>query len=145
MKSKIKAVCISEKKGTVKKPIDEINMKVDLGIEGDAHSGNWHRQISLLSVDSVNKAQKNLNFELKPGVFAENVLIESGICLYELPIGTRIKIGTALCEVAQIGKECHMGCGIRKLTGDCVMPREGIFAKVLEDGSAKAGDYVEVL
>lgn len=145
MKAVIKAVCISEKKGTIKKPVDEVVMKVDVGIEGDAHSGTWHRQISLLSVDSVNKVQKNISFELKPGVFAENILIESGICLYELPIGTKIKIGSALCEVTQIGKECHMGCEIRKQTGDCVMPREGIFAKVLQDGTAKAGDIVEVL
>ena len=144
-KAKIKAVCISVKKGTQKKPVDSIDLKVDLGIVGDAHSGNWHRQVSLLSADSVEKVQKNISFQLLPGAFAENVLIESGIVLYELPVGTKLKIGTALCEVTQIGKECHFDCEIRKKAGDCVMPREGIFAKVLEDGTAKAGDFVEVI
>lgn len=141
--AKIKAVCISEKKGTQKHPVNEIVLKVDHGIVDDAHAGNWHRQVSLLSTDSVAKVQKNISFELKPGAFAENILIESGIVLYELPIGTKLKIGTAECEVTQIGKECHFDCEIRKKAGDCVMPREGIFVKVLKDGTAKVGDLVE--
>lgn len=144
-KAIIKAVCISEKRGTQKHEVESINMKVDWGIEGDAHAANWHRQISLLSAVSVAKLQSKLNFDLKPGAFAENILIEEGICLYELPIGTKLKIGTALCEVTQIGKECHETCEIRKIAGDCVMPREGIFVKVIKEGMAKKGDIVERL
>lgn len=140
----VKAVCISEKKGEVKHPIDVANLIEDFGIEGDAHAGKWHRQVSLLGTESVGKAQAKIPFELKAGDFAENILM-TGICLYELPIGTKMKIGSALCEVTQIGKECHQGCAIRKLTGDCVMPREGIFVKVLQGGQAKAGDEVEIL
>ena len=145
MEAIIKACCISEKKGTSKHKVDYVLLKSKHGIEGDAHSGDWHRQVSLLSVDSVNKLQSKITFELKPGAFAENILIETGIVLYELPVGTKLKIGTALCEVTQIGKECHMDCEIRKQTGDCVMPREGIFVKVLEDGEAKPGDKVVIL
>ena len=143
-KAKIKSVCISEKKGTQKHPVDAIELKVDHGIVGDAHAGNWHRQVSLLSVDSVAKVQEHINFELKPGAFAENILVESGITLYELPIGTKLKVGSAECEVTQIGKECHFDCERRKKAGDCVMPREGIFVKVLKDGIAKPGDDIEI-
>ncbi len=142
--ARIIAVNISERKGTQKHPVDEIHMQVDHGIVGDAHAGNWHRQISLLGVESVQKVQAHIDFTLQPGDFAENVLTE-GLILYELPVGTKIKIGTALCEVTQIGKECHFNCAIREKAGDCVMPREGIFAKVLEPGVAKAGDWVTVI
>ena len=141
LKGKILSVNISEKKGTPKHPVEKIIMKPDLGIVGDAHAGKWHRQISLLGGESVKKLQEKLNFNLSAGTFAENILTE-GICLYELPVGTQLKIGTALCEVTQIGKECHSDCAIRKLTGDCVMPREGIFVKVIEAGEAKAGDVI---
>ena len=143
IKGKILSVNISEKKGTIKNPVEKVIMKPDLGIVGDAHAGNWHRQVSLLGGESVRKVQEKINFILRPGVFAENILTE-GICLYELPVGTRLKIGSALCEITQIGKECHSDCEIRKKTGDCVMPREGIFVKVIEEGEAKAGDFVEV-
>ena len=142
--AKIIAVCISERKGEQKHPVDSIELKVDHGIVGDAHAGNWHRQVSLLGTESVRKVQEKITFQLKPGDFAENVLTE-GITLYELPVGTRLRLGTALCEVTQIGKECHYGCAIRKAAGDCVMPREGIFVKVLEPGTAKAGDELTVL
>ena len=142
--ARIKAVCISEKKGTQKHPVDRIEMKVDHGIVGDAHAGNWHRQISLLGAESVKKVQEKIDFDLKPGDFAENILTE-GLILYELPVGTLLRIGTALCQVTQIGKECHFNCAIREKAGDCVMPREGIFVKVLEPGTAKAGDTVTVM
>ena len=142
--ARILSVNISEMKGVQKHPVDRIEMKVDHGIAGDAHAGNWHRQISLLGQESVNKVQQHIDFALQPGDFAENVLTE-GLILYELPVGTKIKIGTALCEVTQIGKECHFNCAIREKAGDCVMPREGIFAKVLKDGTAKAGDWVTVV
>lgn len=142
--AKVKDVCISEKKGEQKHPVDEVLLKVDHGIVGDAHAGNWHRQVSLLAAESVAKVQKALNFELKSGDFAENILTE-GIELFTLPIGTKLQIGEAVGEVTQIGKECHQGCVIRELAGDCVMPREGIFVKVLKEGKVKAGDEIKVI
>lgn len=132
------------KKGEQKHPVDEVLLKVDHGIVGDAHAGNWHRQVSLLAAESVAKVQKALNFELKSGDFAENILTE-GIELFTLPIGTKLQIGEAVGEVTQIGKECHQGCAIRELAGDCVMPREGIFVKVLKEGKVKAGDEIKVI
>ena len=140
----IKAVCISEKKGQQKHPVDSVHLRPKHGIDGDAHAGNWHRQVSLLAQESVDRLQEKVTVKLFPGAFAENVLCE-GISLCELPVGTRLKIGSALCEVTQIGKECHDDCAIRRQAGDCVMPREGIFAVVLEEGTAHPGDRVEVL
>lgn len=140
----ILSVNLSEKKGTRKHPVDSVELLPGHGIQGDAHSGPWHRQVSLLGQESVDKAQKNTTIALKPGDFAENILTK-GICLYQLPIGTKLRIGTALCEVTQIGKECHSDCEIRRQTGDCVMPREGIFVRILEGGSAKKGDSVQVI
>ena len=137
------AVCISEQKGTQKHPVPEIQVKCDYGIVGDAHAGNWHRQISLLGSESVDKVRSLLP-AIQPGAFAENILTE-GITLYALPVGTLLRIGAAELEVTQIGKECHQGCAIRKLTGDCVMPREGIFAIVKSEGVIRPGDTVEVL
>lgn len=142
--AKVKAVCISEKKGEQKHPVEEAMLKVDHGIVGDAHAGNWHRQVSLLAAESVEKVQKALDFELKSGDFAENILTE-GIELFTLPIGTKLQVGEAVGEVTQIGKECHQGCAIRELAGDCVMPREGIFMKILEEGKVKAGDEIKVV
>ena len=142
--AKVKDVCISEKKGEQKHPVDEVLLKVDHGIVGDVHAGNWHRQVSLLAAESVAKVQKALNFELKSGDFAENILTE-GIELFTLPIGTKLQIGEAVGAVTQIGKECHQGCAIRELAGDCVMPREGIFVKVLKEGKVKAGDEIKVI
>lgn len=142
--AKVKAVCISEKKGEQKHLIEEAFLKIDHGIVGDAHAGNWHRQVSLLAAESVEKVQKALDFELKSGDFAENILTE-GIELYTLPVGTRLRIGQAEGEVTQIGKECHQGCAIRELAGDCVMPREGIFIKVMKEGTVKAGDEIAVI
>ena len=142
--AKIAAICISEIRGIQKHEIPEAYLRADHGIEGDAHAGSWHRQVSLLSVDSVAKLQEKLDFELKHGAFAENILVE-GMAVHTLPVGTRLRIGEALCEVTQIGKECHSDCVIRKAAGDCVMPREGIFVKVLESGRIAKGDAIEVL
>lgn len=142
--AKIAAICISEIRGIQKHEIPEAYLRADHGIEGDAHAGLWHRQVSLLSVDSVAKLQEKLDFELKHGAFAENILVE-GMAVHTLPVGTRLRIGEALCEVTQIGKECHSDCAIRKAAGDCVMPREGIFVKVLESGRIEKGDAVEVV
>ena len=142
--AKIKAVCISEKKGEQKHPVEEIRLVPHIGIPGDAHAGDWHRQVSLLGADSVARLQEKISIPLFPGAFAENILCE-GLILYQLPVGTRLKIGSALCEVTQIGKECHADCAIRQQAGDCVMPREGIFVRVLEEGTAKPGDPVVVI
>ena len=143
-KAIIRAVCISERKGEQKHPVERIKLLPHHGIAGDAHAGDWHRQLSLLAQESVNRLQEKVPFPLLPGAFAENILCE-GIQLSVLPIGTWLRIGTALCEVTQIGKECHADCAIRRQAGDCVMPREGIFAVVLEAGEVKAGDAVSVI
>ena len=139
----IKAVCMSERKGQQKYPDESGHLRPEHGIDGDAHAGNWHRQVSLLGQESVDRLQEKISIRLFPGAFAENILCE-GLDLYKLPVGTRLRVGTALCEVTQIGKECHADCAIRRQAGDCVMPREGIFVIVLEEGDAKAGDTVEV-
>ena len=139
---RVLAVCISEKKGTMKHPVDSIRLLREHGIVGDAHAGNWHRQVSLLADESVAKMRKRFP-DIPVGAFAENILTE-GIVLYELPIGTRLQIGDVVLEVTQIGKECHADCAIRQQVGDCVMPREGIFAIVLEEGSITAGDEIVI-
>ncbi|MBQ1674834.1 MAG: MOSC domain-containing protein [Oscillospiraceae bacterium] len=136
------AVCISEKKGTVKHPVPHIDVRVHHGIVGDAHAGDWHRQISLLADESVD-TMRALGLTLSPGAFAENILTR-GIELKTLPIGTRLRVGDALLEVTQIGKECHNDCEIKKTTGKCVMPTEGIFAVVLEEGRIQSGDTITV-
>ena len=136
------AVCISEVKGVIKTPVEEIFVKIDHGVVSDAHAGDWHRQVSLLADESVDKLRDKIP-DLAAGVFAENILTR-GLCLYEQPVGTKLRVGGALLEITQIGKECHSACAIRQQTGDCVMPREGVFAKVLEEGSIKPGDTVSV-
>ena len=143
-KAIIRAVCISERKGEQKHPVERIQLLPHHGIAGDAHAGDWHRQLSLLAQESVDRLQEKVPFPLLPGAFAENILCE-GIQLSALPIGTRLRIGTALCEVTQIGKECHADCAIRRQAGDCVMSREGIFAVVEEAGEAKAWDEIRVI
>lgn len=142
--AKVLAVCISEKKGIQKHPVDRAELLANHGIVGDAHAGPWHRQVSLLGIDSVQKLQEKITLKLKPGDFAENILVE-GMTVYTLPVGTELQIGTARCRVTQIGKTCHMDCAIRKAAGDCVMPREGIFVEVLEGGEVKPGDQIQVL
>ena len=137
------AVCISEQKGTQKHEVPEIQLKIDHGIVGDAHAGTWHRQVSLLAQESVEK-MKAVFPVIPVGAFAENILTE-GLTLYTLPVGTRLRIGEVLLEVTQIGKECHAHCAIRQQVGDCVMPREGIFASVLEEGTIRSGDAITVL
>ena len=138
------SVNISEKKGTIKHPVPEIRLKLRHGIIGDAHTGDWHRQISLLAEESVDTMRASCPIPLDPGVFAENINTE-GIDLKHLPVGTHLRIGETEVEVTQIGKECHYGCAIRQAAGDCVMPREGIFCKVIEGGVIRAGDAVEQL
>ena len=140
----VSAVCISEEKGAIKKPVAEIAVKKSHGIIGDAHAGDWHRQISLLADESVDKMRAKMP-NLPAGIFAENI-VTRGINLVELPIGTRMRVGETLLEVTQIGKECHNdGCAIKRQTGDCVMPREGIFTIVIEEGVIKPGDEITIL
>ena len=142
--ARVVAVCISEQKGTQKHEVPEIQVKRKHGIVGDAHAGDWHRQVSLLGTESVDKMKKVFP-DIPIGAFAENILTE-GVTLYELPIGTKLRVGSdVLLEVTQIGKECHASCAIRKQVGDCVMPREGIFTIVLEEGTIRAGDLVDVI
>ena len=140
---KIIGICISDARGTEKHSVSSATLVENHGIMGDAHAGDWHRQVSLLANESVDKMRAKFP-ELPAGAFAENILTE-GLELFTLPIGTRLRVGETLLEITQIGKECHEACAIRKVTGDCVMPREGIFAIVLEQGSVRAGDTVEVL
>ena len=139
---KVVSVNISEKKGTIKKPVDLIELN-DLGVAGDAHSGNWHRQVSLLAKESVEKFEKEANRKIAFGEFAENITTE-GIVLYETSPLDRFRIGDVELEVTQIGKKCHgTSCTIFKEVGNCVMPKEGIFARVLKHGSVKAEDILE--
>ena len=137
------SVNISEKKGEQKHPVREIQLKLRHGIVGDAHAGDWHRQISLLAEESVDK-MRSLLPELQPGVFAENINTR-GLDLKSLPIGTRLRLGETVVEVTQIGKECHSDCAIKKATGKCVMPTEGIFAVVVKEGTVRKGDPIERL
>ncbi len=142
--AKVVSINVSDKKGVVKTPVDERVFITDHGIEGDAHGGKWHRQVSLLSQESIDYAIKKDGLDLSPGMFAENLTTE-GITLYELPIGTKIQIGETLQEVTQIGKKCHNKCEIFFKTGDCVMPREGIFTAVLKGGTVKIGDPIKII
>jgi len=140
---KVLAVCISDRTGIPKHEIEAGELRANWGLVGDAHAGTWHRQVSLLGTESVAKA-KACGIDVAHGAFAENIVTE-GLVLYTLPVGTRLCLGSALCEVTQIGKECHAHCAIYELMGDCVMPREGIFVRVLEDGEVRAGDTIVIL
>ena len=139
----IEAVCISGKKGMVKKEVPEIFLEENWGITGDAHAGIWHRQVSLLAGESIDAVKQKMP-HLKHGVFAENIVCR-GLDLTTLAIGDRLVIdGKVVLEVTQIGKECHnAGCAIKKATGDCIMPKEGIFTKVIHGGVVKAGLTIE--
>lgn len=139
------AVNISEKKKTPKRSVSEGRLIEDFGLEGDAHAGKWHRQISLLGVESIERARNGRTDGLCHGLFAENLTTE-GIELFSLPVGTKLRVGDGcVIEISQIGKECHDGCAIRELVGQCVMPREGVFARVLKGGIVRPGDELTVL
>jgi MOSC domain-containing protein YiiM len=138
----IEAICVSKKKGMVKRPVELAIFQEGFGIEGDAHGGDWHRQVSLLAGESIDIVKEKLP-SLKDGAFAENI-ITRGLGLSSVVVGDSIQIGTdIILEITQIGKECHNdGCVIKKATGDCIMPKEGIFAKVIQGGEAKAGEAI---
>jgi len=137
------AVCVSERKGVQKKNVGSANFIADWGIENDAHAGVWHRQVSLLSHDKI-EAFRARGAEVGDGAFGENLVV-SGIDFKALPIGTRFSCNEVLLELTQIGKECHSGCEIFKKMGDCIMPREGVFARVLHGGKISVGDTLTVL
>lgn len=141
---RVVAVNISLGKGTPKTTIPQGNFIEDFGLEGDAHGGKWHRQVSLLAVESIEKMKAAGASDLSTGSFAENLTTE-GLVLHELPVGTRLRIGETLQEVTQIGKECHQKCAIYHTVGNCVMPTEGIFTRVLQGGIIKPGDTIEVI
>ncbi len=143
MSAKVIAVNISEQKGEQKIPVSAVELKVDYGIAGDAHAGNWHRQISLLAEESIDK-MRQMGLDVDPGAFAENITTR-GVVLTDLPIGARLALDETLLEVTQIGKECHSRCAIYHQAGDCVMPKEGIFARVLRGGLVQAGSVVQIV
>lgn len=144
MLGKVEALCIGEHKGTRKSVTPSVRFVVDHGIDGDAHAGAWHRQVSLLAAEVIEKTRMNGLPNLRWGDFAENVVV-SGLDLEKLGPGSRIVVGPGVVlELTQIGKECHTGCSIRRATGDCLMPRLGLFARVVAGGEVHAGDQVQV-
>lgn len=144
VEGKVVSVNLSKKKSVRKKPVGEGLVKENHGFIGDAHAGDWHRQVSLLALESIEKMKK-MGLDVSPGDFAENITT-SGINLFSLLLGTKLKIGEeVVLEVSQIGKECHTKCTIFRQVGECVMPTEGIFGEVLRGGKVKVGDKVEVL
>jgi MOSC domain-containing protein YiiM len=142
MPGKVIAVCLSTSKGERKTPVAAVELREEHGIVGDAHAGTWHRQVSLLAKESIDK-MRALGLDVTTGDFAENLTTE-GVDLLALPIGTRLSVGEAELEVTQIGKECHTRCAIYYQAGDCVMPKEGIFARVLRGGIVRPGDAVSL-
>ena len=140
---KVMAVCISEKKGTQKRNVHEALFIEDFGLENDAHAGKWHRQVSLLSYERIQDFKKK-GAPVEDGAFGENLIV-SGIDFKNLPVGTRFQSGDVVMEMTQIGKECHSGCEIYKIMGDCIMPREGVFARVIRGGRIREGDELTVL
>jgi MOSC domain-containing protein YiiM len=141
---KIVSIAVSKKKGTPKTPVEEAYLSKDHGLEGDAHAGPWHRQVSLLASESIAEARRQ-GLEVGFGDFAENIAT-TGIDWKNIPIGTRARLGdTVMIEITQIGKECHNRCAIYYKAGDCIMPREGVFARVLVEGLIKCGDPIELI
>lgn len=140
---RIEALCVSENKGERKHPVESVLLRAEHGIEGDGHAGDWHRQVSLLSAEDIETVRKKLP-DIKPGDFAENVIV-SGIDLSEFGIGTKFKLGDTILSITQIGKECHTPCKIYYQTGDCIMPKLGLFARVEEGGEVRLGDPIEAL
>ncbi|MGN9076558.1 MOSC domain-containing protein [Oliverpabstia intestinalis] len=137
----IKGICISEKRGTAKHEIEEAILAKNWGIQGDAHAGHWHRQVSLLSYEKIEEFRKK-GADIEPGAFGENLIV-SGYDFRNLAVGTRFQCGEAVLEMTQIGKECHSHCEIYKRMGECIMPREGVFAIVLHGGTIRKGDLLE--
>jgi len=143
-KGRIRAISVSEQKATQKVNVPDAELLVDFGIIGDAHAGNWHRQVSLLAVESIDKMTEK-GAKVSPGDFAENITTE-GLNLHELSVGSKLKLGESVeLEITQLGKKCHDRCAIFEQVGDCIMPREGVFAKVIRAGLINVGDIIEVI
>lgn len=138
----IHGICVSAQKGTQKTPVSEAELVEEWGIRGDAHAGKWHRQVSLLGMEQIEEFRAR-GADVAFGAFGENLIVE-GFHLRMLPVGTRLMVGSALLEVTQIGKECHSHCQIYRSMGDCIMPREGIFARVLRGGTIHPGDVIDL-
>lgn len=143
IKGTVRGICISEKRGTAKQAIPEAMLLENWGVEGDAHGGSWHRQVSLLAFEKIEEFRKK-GAEVDFGAFGENIIAE-GFDLRNVPVGTRFKIGEAVIEMTQIGKDCHSHCEIYKRMGDCIMPREGVFTKVISAGKVRVGDGIEII
>ncbi len=138
----IRAICMSEKKGTSKRPVEEALFITEHGLKGDAHAGDWHRQVSFLALEEIEDFRRR-GGEVEFGDFGENIVAE-GIAFHQLPVGTRLKAGEVFFEVTQIGKKCHSHCEIFRQVGDCIMPRKGVFGRVLHGGRLKAGDTLTI-
>lgn len=143
MKGKLVGICISEKRGTQKKTVRKAEIVKGWGIKGDAHGGNWHRQVSLLSREKIDAFRK-MGADVAEGAFGENLIVE-GFDLKKLPVGSRFRIGNVTLELTQIGKECHSHCQIYQKMGDCIMPREGVFTEVITGGCIQEGDVIELI
>ncbi len=143
MAARVLKICISEKKGIQKSPVDSIKLVEGFGVERDAHGGDWHRQVSLLADESA-QVMRDMGVEVGPGDFGENILTQ-GIDLPSLPVGTKLGVGDARLEVTQIGKECHTRCAIFDAAGTCIMPTHGIFCRVLKGGTIRPGTQIEKL
>ena len=139
----IKSICISEKKGTQKHEVPEATLIDDWGIDGDAHAGKWHRQVSLLALEEIEDFRRR-GGDVDFGAFGENLVVEGLGELKALPLGSIFNIGDVVLELTQVGKECHSHCEIYKKVGDCIMPREGVFTKVLKGGKIKIGDEIVI-
>lgn len=139
----VKAVCISKKKGTEKVNVHEAELIENFGLKGDAHAGNWHRQVSLLSYEQIEKFRRR-GADVSFGAFGENLVVE-GFDFKALPVGTKFGCNEVILEMTQIGKECHHGCRIFQMMGDCIMPREGVFAVVIRGGKISEGDRMEIV
>ena len=139
----VKAVCLSEKKGTQKQNVKTVQVLEDFGFEKDAHAGKWHRQVSLLSYEKIEEFRRK-GAEVEFGAFGENLVV-SGYDFKTLPIGTKFQCNDVVLELTQIGKECHHGCQIFQTMGDCIMPREGVFCKVLHGGTITEGDLFFII
>ena len=142
MEGKVIAICTSEKKGTQKQEVASAVLRENWGIEGDAHAGTWHRQVSMLSLEKIEEFRRR-GAEVDFGAFGENLIVE-GFDLSKLPVGTRFCVGDAVLEMTQIGKECHSHCSIHRVMGDCIMPREGVFTKVIKGGTIYLGDKIKM-
>ena len=141
--SKVLAICISKHKGTLKNEVSEANFIEEFGIEGDAHAGKWHRQVSLLAFEKIDDF-RNKGGNVDFGAFGENLVVD-GIELHKLPVGQQLQVGEVLLEVTQIGKECHDKCAIYYQVGECIMPKNGLFTRVLKGGKVKVGDQCTLI